>query len=62
MKSKAIKDIQLVEINSELGAGTRGGRLGSEAIKIASLNCSSTYFSKKKILKVEDKNHLLFKK
>ncbi len=61
MKSKIIKDIQLVEINSEIGAGTRGASLGPEAIKIASINYPSTYFSKKRILKVEDKNHLLFK-
>lgn len=41
-----MKKIQLIEIKSELGAGTRGASMGIDAIKIASLDFGSSYFKK----------------
>lgn len=52
--------IQVIEINSEIGAGRRGASLGIQAIKIASLNSNSSYFFNMPIIKVPDENHLLF--
>jgi len=54
--------IQIVEIGSEIGAGTRGASLGTQAMKIASLNANSDYFMDLPILKVPDENHLLFRR
>lgn len=52
--------IQLINTNSEIGAGTRGSGIGIEAVKIASLNKGSNYFKKYPLKKVEDNNQLLF--
>lgn len=55
-----MKAIQLIENNSEIGAGTRGASLGIEALKVASLNAKSDYFSARKIQEVPTHNELLF--
>ena len=55
-----MKKIKLIEVASEVGAGTRGASLGIEAIKIASLNLKSDYFSKYISLVVQNENHVLF--
>ncbi|MEO8116362.1 MAG: arginase [Bacteroidota bacterium] len=39
-----MKNIKLIEIPSEIGAGTRGASLGVEAIKIAALDFMSNFF------------------
>ncbi len=39
-----MKNIKLIEIPSEIGAGTRGASLGIEAIKIAALDFMSNFF------------------
>ena len=52
--------IQLIEINSELGAGTRGASLGIQAIKLASFNASSDYFKKYSSIKSPNRNERLF--
>jgi arginase len=39
-----MKNIKLIEVPSEIGAGTRGASLGVEAIKIAALDYMSSFF------------------
>jgi len=55
-----MKKIKLIEINSEIGAGTRGASLGIDAMKIASLNAGSGYFGKYKSIVVKNENQILF--
>lgn len=53
------KNIKLIEIKSEIGAGTRGASLGPDAIKIAALDMGSSYFKKYKPIEVPNENKLL---
>ena len=39
-----MKNIKLIEVPSEIGAGTRGASLGIDAIKIAALDFMSNFF------------------
>ncbi len=55
-----MKTIRLIEVPSELGAGTRGASLGIEAIKLASLSFNSKLFQGLKNHRVETENELLF--
>jgi arginase len=55
-----MKNIKLIEVPSEIGAGTRGASLGVEAIKIAALDFMSNFFVHFPSVKVEVENHLLF--
>ncbi|MFK7798121.1 MAG: arginase [Aureispira sp.] len=52
--------IRLIEVPSELGAGTRGASLGIGAIKVAALNKYNNYFSKYRSTIVPNENELLF--
>jgi arginase len=52
---------KIIEVASELGAGTRGASLGPAAVKIASLKRESSLFSERETVIVETQNHLLFK-
>lgn len=54
--------IKIIEVNSELGAGTRGASLGVEALKVAALNAKSSFFKKNKAIKVKCHNDLLLNK
>jgi arginase len=54
-----IKPIKLVEVKSEIGAGTRGASMGVDAIKIAALDFGSNFFKKFKAVEVQNENHLL---
>ncbi len=54
-----MKDIRLIEVKSELGAGTRGASLGVEAIKIAALDFGSRFFKRFQSVEVPNENHLL---
>jgi len=56
-----VKELKIIENCSEIGAGTRGASLGIDALRIASLNLGSDYFSKYPSHRIEDENHLLFK-
>lgn len=56
-----MKSIKLIEVRSELGAGTRGASLGIDALKIASLDYGSYYFSKFKSVELRDTSRLLYK-
>ena len=55
-----MKNIQLIEVPSEIGAGTRGASLGVEAIKIAALDFMSNFFIHFPSEKVPTENRLLF--
>jgi arginase len=55
-----MKNIKLIEVPSELGAGTRGASLGIDAIKIAALDFMSNFFVHFPSEKVETSNDLLF--
>lgn len=55
-----MKEIMIVEVKSEIGAGTRGASLGVEATKIASLDLGSDLFNRLESVEVENVNELLF--
>ena len=55
-----MKNIKLIEIPSEIGAGTRGASLGIEAIKIAALDFMSNFFIHFPSEKVATENKLLY--
>src|SRR5690554_165721 len=54
-----MREIQLIEVKSELGAGTRGASMGVDAIKIAALDFGSRFFKQYPSIEVRDENHLL---
>jgi arginase len=54
-----IKPIKIIEVKSEIGAGTRGCSLGVDAIKIAALDFGSNYFKKFKSVEIKTENQLL---
>ncbi|WP_297334910.1 arginase [Algoriphagus sp.] len=56
-----MRDIKLVEVRSELAAGTRGASLGIDALKIASLDKKSDFFTQFDPINVQDANNYLWK-
>ena len=54
-----MKELKILEVKSEIGAGTRGASLGVDAIKIAALDFGSRYFKKHNTLEIPNENHLL---
>ena len=57
-----MKRIKLLEVRSELGAGTRGAGMGIDALRVACLNKGSDYFRRFNSVVVPDLNHVLFEK
>jgi arginase len=55
-----MKNIKLIEVPSEIGAGTRGASLGIEAIKIAALDFMSNFFIHFPSEKIQSENKLLY--
>ncbi|MCF8340752.1 MAG: arginase [Chitinophagaceae bacterium] len=55
-----MKNIKIIEIPSEIGAGTRGASLGIDAIKIAALDLMSNFFVHFTSEKIPHENKLLF--
>ena len=55
-----MKNIKIIEVPSEIGAGTRGASLGVDAIKIAALDYMSNFFVHFPTEKIEVENNLLF--
>lgn len=55
-----MKNIKIIEVPSEIGAGTRGASLGIDAIKIAALDFMSNFFVHFPSEKIPDENKLLF--
>jgi arginase len=51
--------LKIIEVKSEIGAGTRGSSMGIDAIKIAALDFGSRYFKKYKSVEIPNENHLL---
>ncbi len=54
------KKIKIIEVKSEIGAGTRGASLGPDAIKIAALDYGSNLFNKIPSVEIKVENNLLF--
>ena len=57
-----MKNIKLIEVRSELGAGTRGASLGVDSLKVACLNKQSDYFKRFNSTEVANLNYVLFDK
>src|SRR5215204_5648319 len=55
-----MKNIKLIEVPSEIGAGTRGASLGVEAIKIAAMDFMSNFFIHFPSEKIPHENKLLY--
>ncbi len=56
-----MRKIKLVEVRSEIAAGTRGASLGVDALKIASLDKKSGFFSQFDPINIPDANNFLWK-
>lgn len=54
-----IKPIKIIEVKSEIGAGTRGSSMGVDAIKIAALDFGSPFFKRYKTVEIPTENNLL---
>ncbi len=54
-----MRNLKIIEVKSELGAGTRGASMGVDAIKIAALDFGSRFFKQYKSVEVPNENHLL---
>lgn len=55
-----MKKIKLIEVRSELGAGTRGASMGVEALRVACWDKGSDYFKRFNSVSVPDLNYTLF--
>lgn len=54
-----MKKIKLIEVRSEIGAGTRGAGLGVDAVRIAALDFGSSFFKRHESVEVPNDNKLL---
>jgi len=54
-----VKKIKIIEVKSEIGAGTRGAGMGVDAIKIAALDFGSSFFKRHESVEVPNENKLL---
>jgi arginase len=57
-----LKQLQYIEVKSEIAAGTRGASLGIDALKVASINLQSSYFIGYEAEEVQTENQVLFEK
>lgn len=55
-----MRNLKILEVRSEIGAGTRGASLGVDAIKIAALDFMSSLFVNVATEKIADENTLLY--
>jgi arginase len=55
-----MRKIKLIEVPSEIGAGTRGASLGIDAIRIAALDFMSNLFVRLPSEQIPHENHLLY--
>src|SRR6185436_8310569 len=55
-----MRNIKLIEVPSEIGAGTRGARLGVEAIKVAAMDFMSNFFIHFPSERIPHENKLLY--
>ncbi|MDN3203544.1 arginase [Algoriphagus sediminis] len=56
-----MREIKLVEVRSELAAGTRGASMGIDALKVASLDKKSSFFTQFEPINVPDANNYLWR-
>ena len=54
------KQLQIIGVTSELGAGTRGSSLGLDAMQIASLQYDRSFFLRHPEIRLETVNHHLY--
>lgn len=54
------RQIRLIEVKSEVGAGTRGASLGVDAVKIAALDYRSNFFKSHRSINIPDDNAALY--
>jgi len=54
-----MKKIKIIESRSEIGAGTRGSSLGTQAIMMAALNQGSKFFNTYSVVEIPNVNKLL---
>ncbi len=55
-----MRNIKIIEVKSEIGAGTRGASLGVDALKIAALDFMSSFFVNFPCEEVPTENNLLY--
>lgn len=55
-----MEQVKIIEVKSELAAGTRGASLGVDALKTASLDKGSDFFARFNSEEVDNENDLLF--
>src|SRR5579871_107008 len=55
-----MKKIKIIEVKSEIGAGTRGSSMGVEAIKVAGYDFGSDFFNKHDVVEIPAGNKSLF--
>ncbi|MBA3829286.1 MAG: arginase [Taibaiella sp.] len=55
-----MRNVKIIEVRSEIGAGTRGASLGIDAIKVAALDFMSSFFVHFPSEVVPDENKLLY--
>lgn len=55
-----MRNIKIIEVKSEIGAGTRGASLGIDALKIAALDYMSNFFVHFPSEQIQDENQLLY--
>ncbi len=55
-----MRNIKIIEVKSEIGAGTRGASLGVDALKIAALDFMSNFFVNFPVEEVQTENQLLY--
>jgi arginase len=54
-----MKKIKIIEVRSEIGAGTRGAGMGVDAVRIAALDFGSSFFRRHESVEVLSENKLL---
>lgn len=54
-----MQNLKIIEVKSEIGAGTRGASLGPNALRAAAWKSGSDWFARFPVVQVEDENHLL---
>lgn len=55
-----MRNIKIIEVRSEIGAGTRGASLGVDAIKVAALDFMSSFFVNFPTENLDTENNLLY--
>jgi arginase len=55
-----MKGINIIEVKSEIGAGTRGASLGIDAVEIAALDFGSNFFKQFPTVQVQTENNALY--